>query len=100
MRELGTVAGHRIVVWLELPVRQREPSASRAYSVATEATGSDCCSETWVLQTKYKVHQTGPRNAPVLSPLPGWLATVRCRAKDTVTARVAAESHLETDSID
>lgn len=62
-QSLGTVAGRRIVVWLELPVRQREPSASRAYSVATEATGSDCCSETWVLQTKYRVHRTGPRNA-------------------------------------
>lgn len=37
-------------------MRQREPSASRAYSVATEATESDCCNGTRVLESKYKVH--------------------------------------------
>lgn len=37
-------------------MRQREPSASRAYSVATEAIESDCCNGTRVLESKYKVH--------------------------------------------
>lgn len=91
--ELGTDAGS-IVIWQEVSVRQREPSASRAYSVATEANESDCCNGTRVLETKSKVYEShsvissSPHKPSGLSLMNRWI-TRRREAKHMVVIRAA-----------
>lgn len=90
--ELGTDIGS-IVVWQEVSVRQREPSANRAYSVATEANESDCCNGTRVLETKTKVYEShpiisSPHKPSGLSLINRWI-TARRKAKHMVLIRAA-----------
>lgn len=75
-------------------MRQREPSASRAYSVATEANESDYCNGTRVLEPKTKVYEShptisSPHKPSGLSLIINRWTTVRREAKHMVVIRAA-----------
>lgn len=84
-------------------MRQREPSASRAYSVATEATESDCCNGTSPgKQIQGSLYQSPQAEwslrdrADYCTVKPSaWLSSVQpCDAKWNILTRWVLESRL------